>query len=360
MSDLEPVPESLLPLASWLRDRQPGTRAVELTGIRRASSGFSADTVIVDCVIDGADAEARVEQRVVLRTESPDPPIYPVQVPGWKVEIELQYRVMDALARHSTVPVADLIGYEPDPSVLGTQFFVMGYVDGQVPIENPPYTSEGFFLAATPGERGQLIEEGLQLLARFHTLDWRAAGLEWLVTPGTPPGLATQLDIWERYARAELRDREHPLLERAFAWLRANRPPEGAPGLCWGDPRPGNIIWRGFTPACTTDFEAASIAPPELDLGWWLMFDRTMHEVIGAERPTGDPSREEQLAIYERAAGRTVDDIRYYEICAAARYCAIVVRVMNRAEDRGLMPPDHRIWIENPAVSALEMLFDDA
>ena len=252
MSDLEPVPESLLPLAAWLRDRQPGTRAVELTGIRRASSGFSADTVIVDCRVDRGSTEARVEQRVVLRTESPDPPIYPVQVPGWKVEIELQYRVMDALARNSTVPVADLIGYEADPSVLGTQFFVMGYVDGQVPIENPPYTTEGFFLAATPGERGQLIEEGLQLLARFHTLDWRAAGLDWLVTPGATPGLATQLDIWERYGRAELRDREHPLLERASrGCTRTNRP--SARRVCAGATR---------VPATSSGATSRPRAPP--------------------------------------------------------------------------------------------------
>jgi hypothetical protein len=29
---------------------------------------------------------------------------------------------------------------------------------------------------------------------------------------------------------------------------------------------------------------------------------------------------------------------------------------MNRAVDRGVMPEDHRIWLENPAVTALEAL----
>ena len=47
---------------------------------------------------------------------------------------------------------------------------------------------------------------------------------------------------------------------------------------------------------------------------------------------------------------------QWYEIFAAARYCAIVVRVMNRAVDRGLMPADHTIWLENPASAALESL----
>ncbi len=297
------------------------------------------------------------DERYVLRTESPEPPIYPVQVPGWAVEIELQYRVMDAVGRHSSVPIAPMIGFEPDPGVVGTQFFVMEYRGGQVPVEDPPYTTTGFFADAAPADRRRMIEGGLTTLARVHELDWRAAGLEWLVPPGVTPGIETQLALWERYARDELRDRVHPLMDQGFAWLRAREPVASPVGLCWGDPRPGNIIWNDFVPACLTDFEAASIAPPELDVGWWLMFDRTMHEWAGIERPEGDPTRDDQLRIYEAASGREIPDIRWWEICAATRYCAIVVRVMNRAVDRGLMPADQTIWLENPAVSALDALF---
>ena len=77
------------------------------------------------------------------------------------------------------------------------------------------------------------------------------------------------------------------------------------PGLCWGDPRPGNIIWRDVQPVCATDFEAASIAPPELDVGWWLMFDRTMHEGAGGERLGGDPSREDRADQAREDDGRS-------------------------------------------------------
>ena len=202
-----------------------------------------------------------------------------------------------------------MIGYEADPSVLGAPFFVMGFVEGQVPVEDPPYTTAGFFLDVVARRPHRMIERGLATLARVHAVDWRAAGLDWLVPPGATPGLDTQLDLWERYYRAELRDRVHPLVDRAFGWLHAERPRCSAVGLCWGDPRPGNIIWRDATPVCVTDFEAASIAPPELDVGWWLMFDRTMHEGAGVERPAGDPTRAEQLRMYEAASGRAVPDI---------------------------------------------------
>ena len=100
VSEVEPVPESLAPLGSWLEAHIPEVEAVELLGVSKASSGFSADTTMVDVAVTrGGIAN---EERYVLRTESPDPPMYPVQVPGWQVEIELQYRIMDALGRTPT------------------------------------------------------------------------------------------------------------------------------------------------------------------------------------------------------------------------------------------------------------------
>jgi aminoglycoside phosphotransferase (APT) family kinase protein len=357
MAGTEPVPEALAPLGPWLEAQLPMVDAVELLGITKASSGFSADTTMVD--VEATRGGNLNEERYVLRTESPDPPVYPVQVPGWSVEIELQYRVMDALGRHSDVPMAPLVGYERDAAVLGAPFFVMGYVAGDVPVEDPPYTTAGFFLDLSAEDRTAMIGRGLATVARIHAVDWRAAGLDFLVPPGRTPSLEVQLDLWEDYYRTELRDRVHPLADRAFAWLRAERPRRSDVGLCWGDPRPGNIIWRSAAPVCVTDFEAASIAPPELDVGWWLMFDRTMHECVGVDRAPGDPTRADQLALYEAASGRRVPDALWFEICAAARYCAIVVRVMNRAVDRGLMPEDHTIWLENPASAALESLLSE-
>jgi aminoglycoside phosphotransferase (APT) family kinase protein len=352
-------------LAPWLRARIDGARAVEVLGLDKPTSGFSAETLVLDARVDCGSGP--VDERFVLRKETPDPPVYPQQTPGTDVEIEIQYRVMDAVARHSPVPIAPLLGYEPDTSILGTQFFVMRHVAGQVPIESPPYTQAGFFVDATPEQRTQLIDRGLATMAQVHAIDWRAAGLEWLVAPGTTPGWRRQLQVWTEYAERELAGRVHPTYEQGQAWLRANEPPDLPVGLCWGDPRPGNIIWRDFENACTTDFEAASIAPAEVDLGWWLLFDRTMHEdaglqgdgTAGSERLPGDPTRDEQRAMYERHAGRSVGDTTFFEVFAGVRYCAIVVRVMNRLVDRGLMPADHTVWLENPAASALRSLLDE-
>jgi aminoglycoside phosphotransferase (APT) family kinase protein len=191
----EPVPDSLAPLGPWLEAHLPMAEAVELLAVKQASSGFSADTTMVDVAVTrGGIAN---EERYVLRTESPDPPVYPVQVPGWSVEIELQYRIMDALGAHSDVPVAPMIGYERVRSVLGAEFFVMGFLEGEVPVENPPYTTEGFFLDLAPTQRTAMIERGLATVARVHAVDWRDAGLDFLVPPGVTPTLERQLDLGE-------------------------------------------------------------------------------------------------------------------------------------------------------------------
>ena len=156
--------------------------------------------------------------------------------------------------------------------------------------------------------------------------------------------------------RHELRDKVHPDFDRGVEWLRKNLPKGLAPALSGGDARPGNMLFEGDRVLCITDFENIAIAPKEIDFGWWLLFDRTMHESIGQARLPGEPTREEQREIYAGAAGISVPDTYYYELLAGVRYAAIVVRVMNRLVDRGVLPADQVIWRENPAAEALKQL----
>jgi aminoglycoside phosphotransferase (APT) family kinase protein len=352
--------EGIARLERWLATHLPGAEGVRLAGVRRLSGGYSAETIALDARVRRAGAEQ--PERYVLRREMPEPAVYPVQAPGLDVEIEIQWRTMDALARHSQVPLAPLVGFERDAGVIGAPFFVMGFVDGVVPGVAPPYAAQGFFAEAIPEERARLVGDGLRVLAAIHAVDWRAAGFEWLAPTGVRPGTLRQLDLWQQYAERELAGRQHPLMSEAFAWLRANLPAERAEDLVlsWGDSRIGNMIWSDFRCVCVTDFENVAIAPRAFDLGWWLMFDRWSHESMGGvPRLPGEPTREEQRALYERHAGVRVGDTSYYEVLAAARYCAIVVRVMNRSVARGELPADQKIWLENPASTCLAQLLDE-
>jgi aminoglycoside phosphotransferase (APT) family kinase protein len=337
-------------LGVWLTERL-GAGQVTVGEFTKPKSGFSAETSIVDVTTEAGP------RKLVLRREVPDPAVYPQQVPGLDVEIDIQYRTMSALTKVGTVPLAPLVGYEANPEVLGAPFFVMGFIGGDVPTESPPYPELGFFMDASPAQRRNMIDRGLAQLAAIHALDISTVDLDWLRPLDAAPGTAQQVALWRRYAEAELRGREHPLMMGTFDWLQANAPSDDRLGLCWGDPRPGNIIWNDFTPVCLTDFEAVSIGSPMQDLGWWLMFDRTMHP--DGSRLEGDPSREQQAAMYEAHSGRPATNLAYHEVFAGVRYSAIVVRVMNRMTDRGHMDPSQTVWLNNPATEALSAILED-
>jgi len=338
------------PFRRWLAARWTEADDLELGEFSGAATGYSAQTLIVPVRFRRIADREVCERRVIVRIENLGPPVYPAQTPDLDVEIDIQYRAMRGVSSVSKLPIAGLIAYESDARILGAPFFVMEYVDGETPLVDPPYTREGFFVDAQPSDRRRMIEGGLHLLAEIHTVDWREAGLSWLVAPGTTPGTLAQLDIWERYLREHLGDRVNPTADASLRWLRANVPPGLEPGLSWGDARPGNLIWRDFEPVCVTDWENVAIAPPEMDIGWWLMFDRTCHEYGFAALPRleGEPSLDEQRALYASLTGRDPEVIRYFELFAAVRYVAIITRMMNLYVERGVMPADQMVWLNNP------------
>lgn len=343
-------------LGAWLAEALGASTArIAIDG--RPDGGFSAETMFLTADVGSGDTT--MTRRFVLRRETPEPAVYPQQSDEDMPEIEIQARIMRALGERTSLPLAAIVGYSTDPAVCGAPFFVMDLVPGDVPRESPPYTQEGFFTTATPEQRTAMISSGLARMAELHAVDLATLGLDWLVPAGTTPGSRHLVDLWRDFGLVELRGRRHPLLERAWTTIDATLPDDDRLVLCWGDPRPGNIIWDDFAPVCLTDFEAACVGPPEFDLAWWLMFDRTMHEGAGVDRAPGDPDRDEQRRLYYAHAGRPEVDTRAHELFAAARYCVIVVRVMNRLEQRGMLPPDSTVWLENPASACLASILDE-
>jgi aminoglycoside phosphotransferase (APT) family kinase protein len=334
------------PFRRWLTKLWADVTDLTIGDFGGAATGYSAQTLIVP--VSYTRDGGRVEDKVVLRIENPGDPIYPAQAPGLDVEIDIQYRAMHAVGPACNIPLAPLIGYEGDARVLGAPFFVMGFIGGEVPVLEPMYTQAGFFFDGTPDQRRHMVEAGIAVMAEIHTVDWKKAGLDWLIPAGVTPGTLQQIDVWERYLRAALGERVNPVADQALAWLRANVPAAEEITLSWGDARPGNIIWQDFEPACVTDWENVSIATPMLDLGWWLMFDRTCHDTMGIERLPGEPSLDEQRDYYARITGRDISNVDYYVLLAAVRYVAIITRMMNLYVDKGQLPADQTLWIENP------------
>lgn len=340
-------------LPRWLKGRWPAAAEIEIDDLAiPPATGNSNETVIFRASWR-ENGRAR-DGRYVLRIEPASPPIFPQQTFAPLPSVEIQYRAMQAVANHSTVPLAPLIGYESSPAPLGRPFFVMGYVDGRVPSDVPPYTLAGFlFDEATPAQRRRLVESGLDVLARIHRIDWRKTDAGWLVPQGQTPGLRWQLDLYTQYVHRELRGRAHPILERALEWLEARFPGEGDLAISWGDARIGNMIFAGYECAAVTDWEAVALGPPELDLGWWLSQDRAVHEAYSATRLEGLPTREEQQAYYAAVSGRQLRDLHYFEAFAAMRYTAVLIRLGDRMTQSGRFSAQMNMAVHNVATQLL-------
>jgi aminoglycoside phosphotransferase (APT) family kinase protein len=65
------------------------------------------------------------------------------------------------------------------------------------------------------------------------------------------------------------------------------------------------------------DWEAAGTGPPDIDVGWWLMFERFLCEGLGFTRLPGIPGDDEIVRRYIEFGGTLTGDIAYYQVVAA-------------------------------------------
>jgi aminoglycoside phosphotransferase (APT) family kinase protein len=208
-------------LAEWLAARAgPGTRLEDATVI---SGGFSR--LMLDVRWTGGRGVARIEQDGMFATEG-----------------RREAAAMRVL-REQGFPVPAILWEETDPAVLGHPFFVMEYVEGQ------PRTDEAG------------LNDMLRSLAQLHGIGGQAvariAALDGLPADSEPEqAINAQLRHWYDVYRANS-PYPIPLLERGFAWLRANLPATGPSVIVHGDPGPGNALQDSRGVAAVIDWEFA-------------------------------------------------------------------------------------------------------
>jgi len=348
-------------LETWMRRQRPELEDLTVHDLDMPQAqGISNETFFFNASWN-RNGSANTK-RYVVRIEPKDGGMFPVQTPATAVNVELQHRIMNAVAATGVVPIPPTLPFESDRSYLGSPFFVMDFVPGRIPAEVPRYTLKGFLVdEATPAQREQMVRNGLENMAALHRLDWKKTGLDWLDASGVgAPSIGVQLALYRDYSVRELAEREHPVLMRTLDWLEANAP-ETSSGLSWGDARLGNMIWQDYRCVAILDWEACALAPPEVDIGWWVMFDRMSFDDFDAPRMKGFPTREQMVAIWEDLTGRRVShDILYWEIFATMRFCAIFVRLGDRFARAGLTPPGTSMAVSNLVTDALGRLLEKA
>jgi aminoglycoside phosphotransferase (APT) family kinase protein len=118
--------------------------------------------------------------------------------------------------------------------------------------------------------------------------------------------------------------------------------------VLWGDARLGNmIVGDDHLVAAAIDWETASIGPPVLDLGWWLMMDDYATSAVGVERLDGFPSPAETTSIYGAGSGLVGADLDEAELLAAVKLAITLIRTGDSLVARRVVDADSRFAHDN-------------
>ena len=329
-------------LEFWLAGQLPTGCGLHLGEVHIPSSnGMSSETVLFDATWaeDGKSRQRELAAR--LAPEESAVPVFP------SYDLERQAKVMRGVREATSVPVPEVFWSEPTGDAIGTAFFVMERVEGQVPPDLMPYPFGSWVTEASPAERQRMQESTIAVLAELHGIEDardRFAFLELHRRGATAMRrLVADQQAYYDWARDELRV---PLIERAFDWLDEHWPAEEGPtALSWGDSRIGNVMYRDFEPVAVLDWEMAGLGPPEIDLAWLVYLHRFFQDLAHDYGLEGLPEflrPDDVWTTYESMTGYTPRDLDFFTVYAAVRYAIVSVRTTKRGVHFGQseMPGD--------------------
>jgi aminoglycoside phosphotransferase (APT) family kinase protein len=303
-------------LNSWLPHRlAPDGTDFEISDFSAPDAGYSGKTVFLTASWTGPDGD-RVRTDLVLRMQATDHQLF--TTPDAPRQAEIMRRL-----GHTTpaVAVPEIVLVERDASVLGAPFYLMRRVAGRTPSDVPSWHKRGWTTELSAADRELLVDNAIQSLVTLHQIDDPEVLDHLRGDPATgTTSLQRYLDNllgWYEWARADLVVGAE-VLEHAFEVITTRAPDTDREGVVWGDARVGNMSFADdMTVAALFDWETATTGPPEIDLGWWLMFERFLCEALGFTRLPGVPDDNETIRRYLQFGGTIDGDMAYYKLVAA-------------------------------------------
>ena len=252
--------------------------------------------------------------------------------------VDREFRVQRALAG-TDVPVARVHMLCEDPAVIGSDFYIMDYIDGRN--FNEPTLED-----LAPAQRGAVIDEMNRVLAALHDVDIEAVGLSDYGPPGNY--YERQITRWTKQYRASETEAVPAMDALISAMTEAQPPDDGQRTLVHGDYRIDNMMFEKDGTRCIAvlDWELSTIGHPYADLAavimqWQLPPGREGRGLSGVDRAAcGLPSDEEFVARY--CARRGIDGIPHFGFYVGFcffRMAGIIQGVLKRALDGNASNP---------------------
>ena len=244
--------------------------------------------------------------------------------------VDREFRVIVALAE-TQVPVAKAYALCTDPTVIGSAFYMMDYVEGRL-----------FWDAALPEvartDRRAIYQEMTRVIAALHTVDYAAVGLAEYGKPGYY--IERQVTRWSQQYRASETE-TIDAMERLIEWLPKHIPAGEETSIVHGDFRLDNAIFHPHESRilAVLDWELSTLGHPLVDLAYLCMryhLSAERFKGLGGLDPAAlqIPSEAECVDDYCRRRGRAPvapQDWTYYLAFNMFRLAGILQGVLARA-----------------------------
>ena len=251
--------------------------------------------------------------------------------------VDREFRVIQALAG-SDVPVPKVFHLCKDTHVIGSMFYIMAYVEGDI------YWNSALPEITSPDTRGAMYDEMNRVLAALHSVNIEQAGLNDYGKPGSY--FHRQLSRWTKQYRAS--ELEHIAeIEQLIAYLEANLPDDdGQVALVHGDFRLDNMMFDMSHPdklkvVAVLDWELSTLGHPYADLAYQCMQLRLPANIAHAaglggldREQLGIPSETAYIQAYcQRRNIGVIENWTFYLAFSFFRLAAILQGVVKRAHD---------------------------
>ncbi|MCU7555810.1 phosphotransferase family protein [Alteromonas sp. ASW11-19] len=251
--------------------------------------------------------------------------------------VDREFRVMQALA-DTEVPVPVVHHLCEDTSVLGSMFYVMDFVEGDI------YWNSALPECNSEQARHNMYDEMNRVMAALHNVNINEIGLTDYGKPGNY--FARQLSRWtQQYRASELTKIEE--IESLIAYLDNNLPADdGQVALVHGDFRLDNMIFAPRSDETASvravlDWELSTLGHPYADLAYQCMQLRlpaTLPQAPGlaglGREALGIPSEQAYVDTYcQRRGIDGIDNWNFYLAFSFFRLAAILQGVAKRAQD---------------------------
>lgn len=262
--------------------------------------------------------------------------------------VDREYRIIAAL-QNTNVPVPKAIHLCTDGEIIGSQFFIMSFVAGDIfwnaslaELDERPCFGE-----SPNSKRAKVYDQMNQALVHLHSINPADAGLSDFGRPGNY--FARQLDRWtKQYIAAKTEENENA--EFLIKWLGENLPDDdGLVSIVHGDFRLDNMIFSHDSQnlCAILDWELSTLGHPYADLAYQCMQLRlpaNMGNVPGLggiyREELGIPSEEEYVSLYcQRAGISKIENWQFYIAFSFFRLLAIVQGVVKRGKDGNASNP---------------------